>query len=68
MAVRSADPEDLGPNGPAESSEAGRETVGMAGGCHTEAPMRFLVPGAARLLGSPLAPHPVDGPAVWATA
>ena len=31
--------------------------------------MRFLVPGAAGLVGSPLAPHPVDDrPAVWATA
>jgi hypothetical protein len=68
VAVLSADPEGLGPNRPAESSEAGRETVGMAGGCHTEAPMRFLVPGAAGLVGSPLGRHPVDDPAVWATA
>ena len=68
MAVRSADPEDLGPNGPAESSEAGRERVGMAGGCHTEAPMRFLVTGAPGLVGSHLARPLVDVPAIWATA
>lgn len=68
MAVRSADPEDLGPNGPAESSEAGRERVGRAGGCQTEAPMRFLVTGAPDL-GSHLARPLVDGvPGVWATA
>jgi len=68
VAVRSADPEDLGPNGPAESSEAGRERVGMAGGCHTEAPMRFLVTGASGLVGSHPRPLVDDVPAIWATA
>ena len=66
--MRSADPEDLGPNGPAESSEAGRERVGRADGCHTEAPMRFLVTGATGFVGSHLAWPLVDVPAIWATA
>jgi hypothetical protein len=54
VAVRGADAEDLGPDGPGESSEAGRANVGSVGGCHTEVPMRSLVTGAAGVVGSHL--------------
>ena len=60
MAVRGAGAEDLGPDGPGESSEADRASVGSVGGCHTEAPMRFLVTGAAGFVGSHLSRRLVD--------
>jgi len=40
----------------------------MADGCHTEAPMRFLVTGATRVVGSHLARPLVDVTAIWVTA
>lgn len=71
MAVRGAGAEDLGPDGPGESSEADQARVGRGGGCHTEASMRILVTGAAGFVGSRLSRRLDDGlsaMAAWATA